>query len=123
MQTAGNLVGTFVELTTGVQYGHYNLQSALSLFLVHVHGDTATIVLHGYAIVFVNRYLDVCTISGQCLVDGVVHSLVNEVVQTLLADVADVHGGALAYSFQTLKNLDVGGAVIGIVCHCLFHCV
>ena len=31
--------------------------------------------------------------------------------------------GRIVDIIQTFQNLDVGGAVIGIVCHCLFHCV
>ena len=47
MQTTADLVGALIELTTGMQYGHNDLQSALMLFLVHIYGDTTTVVLNG----------------------------------------------------------------------------
>ena len=90
---------------------------------MHVHGDTAAVVLNGDAIVFVDCNFNMRAITSQGFVDRVVHRLVNEVVQTFLADVADVHGRALAYGFQTFQHLNVGGAVIGVVCRYLFHCV
>ena len=49
-------------------------------FLVFVYGDSSPIVLHGYGVIFVNRYFDVATITGHSLVDGVVHGFVYEVM-------------------------------------------
>ena len=84
-----------------------DLQSALVLLLVHVHVDAAAVVLHGDAAVFVDGDFDVGAITGQRFVDGVVHRLVNEVVETLLGDVADVHGRALAHSLKAFQHLNV----------------
>ena len=43
------------------------------------------------------------------LVDRIVYRFVNKMVQTLLTDVANIHGWSFAYSLKTLQYLDVGG--------------
>jgi hypothetical protein len=49
--------------------------------------------------------------TGQRLVDAVVHDLVDHVVQArAVIGVADVHAGALAHRLQALENLDGIGA-------------
>ena len=46
------------------------------------------------------------TVTGQSLVDGVVHDLVHQMVQTPLAGRADIHS-----SLQTFQDLDLAGVV------------
>ena len=121
VQTARDLVGTFVELTAGVEHGHHDFQGGAVLLGVHVDGDAAAVVLHGYGVVLADRHLDVRAITGQSLVDGVVHRLIDQVVQTLLADVAYIHGGALAHRFQSFQYLNVTGGIGGIVRLRIFH--
>lgn len=77
MQTSRYLVGTFVELTSGMQYGHYNFQCGFLFLFVIVYRDTTSVVLYGDGVVLVNGDFDVVAIAGKCLVDGVVHNLVH----------------------------------------------
>ena len=51
-------------------------------------------------------------VAGHRFVDGVVHHFVDQVVQTVFADVANVHGGAFSYRFQSFQHLDVAGRII-----------
>ena len=81
------------------------------LLLVHVHRDTTSVVLYGDGIVFVDCHFDVRAESCQRLINRVVDGFINEVVQTFLADVADVHGGAFSYCLQAFEDLDVTGGV------------
>ena len=60
-------------------------------------------------------------IACECFVDRVVNGFINEVVQTFLTDVADVHGRALAHSFQAFKHLDITGGIIATVLFDFFH--
>ena len=122
MQTARHLVGAFVELTAGVQYGHHHFKGAAVLFLVHVNRDTASVILYGDGVVFVDGYFDVRAVACQCLIDGVVYGLIHEMVQTLLADVTDVHGGAFSHSLQAFQDLDVAGGVFRPVHLSFIHC-
>ena len=123
MQSAAHLIRAFVELTAGVQHGHHHFQCRFVQLFVFVYGYTSPVVLHGYGVIFVNRYFDVATITGHSLVDRVIHSFVNEVVQSLFADVSDVHRGAFAHRFQAFKHLDVTGRVVVLVVLIFYHCL
>ena len=46
VQTAGNLVGVFVEFTAGVKHREHNLKGAPVLFFVHAGGDATAVVLY-----------------------------------------------------------------------------
>ena len=128
VQTAGHLVRALVELTTGVQDGHDDLEGRLMHLLVLVDGNTATIVLDGNGVIFVDGYLDMGTETGHGLVDGVIDSLVDQMVESFFTDVANIHGGTLADSFQSLKHLDVTRGVVFLLllhkffCHFSFIC-
>ena len=80
METAAHLITALVELTTGMQNGHHHLKGTDALLLMDVHGDTATVVLNGDAIVFVDSNLDMGAITCQSLVDRVVHSLIHQMM-------------------------------------------
>ena len=123
MQSAAHLIRAFVELTAGVQHGHHHFQCRFVQLFVFVYGYASPVVLHGYGVIFVNRYFDVATITGHSLVDRVIHSFVNEVVQSLFADVSDVHRGAFAHRFQAFKHLDVTGRVVVLVVLIFYHCL
>ena len=107
MQTAGDFVGAFIKLTTSVEHCHHDLQRAHPLFFVDIHRDTATIVLHNDRVVFTDRHLDAGAVACQSLVNRVVHCFVDQVVQTFFADVANVHGRALANGFKPFEHLDI----------------
>ena len=66
--------------------------------LVLIHGDTTSVILDGDGVIFVNRYFNMCTIAGHSLVDRVVDGFIDQMMETLFADVTNIHGGALTYS-------------------------
>ena len=107
METTAHLVGTFVELTAGMEHGHHHLKGRLVQFLVLVDGDASAVVLHGDGVVFIDGYLDVGAVACHRLIDGVVYGFIYQVVKTFLADIADIHGGAFPYGLQAFKHLDV----------------
>ena len=100
VQTARYLVRTLVELTAGMKYGHDDFESRAAFFGVHVNGDASAVVLHDNGVVLTDGYFDVGTIASKGFVNGVVHGLVYQVVQTFFADIADIHGGALTHGLQ-----------------------
>ena len=69
MQTARHFVRVFVELTAGVQDRHYHFERAAMLFRVHIYRDTAAIILHRDAVVFVDGYLDMIAETRERFVD------------------------------------------------------
>ncbi len=121
VQTAGNLVGVVVlalaELAAGVQLRHHHLGGRDAFLAVDVGGDAAAVVAHRARAVGVERDADLGRISRQRLVDGVVHHLVDHVVQTrAVIGVADVHAGPLAHGVETPQDLDrVGPVALGAI--------
>ena len=97
VKTAGDLVGVFIELTTGVEHGHDNLQRGFMLLRVHIYRDTTTVILHGNGVILVDMNRDLVAETGERLVDRVIHYLIHQVVQTLQRDVADIHRRPLAH--------------------------
>ena len=114
VQAAGDLVGVLVELTAGVQLGHDDLGRRDAFALVDVGGDAAAVVGDRGRAVGVEDHLDARRPAGQRLVDGVVHHLVDHVVQArAVIGVADVHARALAHRVEALEDLDGIRAVVG----------
>src|SRR5699024_9620002 len=84
VQTTGDGVAAAAELAAGVQDGEDDLDGRLALGLDDVHGDAAAVVDDAHAAVGQDRHVDGGRVAGQCLVDGVVDDLVDEVVQAAL---------------------------------------
>ena len=108
VEAAGDLVAAAVaELAAGVQHREHDLGGRALLLLVHPDGDAAAVVGDRDRVVGVDGDLDVVALAGERLVDGVVHDLVDEVVQPADARRADVHAGALADRLEALEDGDV----------------
>ena len=112
VQTARHLVTALVELTACMEHGQHDLQRRPALLFVVVGRDAAAVVPHGDRTVFVDRHFDIRAIAGQRLVDRVVDHLVYQVMESLLADVADVHGRTLAHGLQPFQHLDARRGIL-----------
>src|SRR5208282_5082446 len=106
VQPAGDFVGFAVEFAAGVKHGHHHFGRRALFRLVHVHGDAAAVVHHGYGIVLVDGGVDLVAEAGQRLVHGVVHDFPDQVVEAGLAGRADIHGGTLAHGLEAAEHLD-----------------
>ncbi len=116
VQAAGDLVAAAVpELAARVEDGEDDFGRRPTLFLHDPDRNPAAVVGDRDAVVRVDDDRDVVAVPGQCLVDGVVDDLVDQVVQTARAGRADVHPGAFANGFEALEDRDVRGAVGGVV--------
>ncbi|GAA2674570.1 hypothetical protein GCM10010412_055750 [Nonomuraea recticatena] len=69
-------------------------------------GDTATVVDDPHAVVGEQGDVDAVGVAGEGLVDGVVHNLVDKVVETALAGRSDIHTRALADRFKPFEYGD-----------------
>ncbi len=105
VQSAGDLIGVAVELSAGAQLCQAELQGGDAVALLDTDGEAAAVVLDADAAVRFNHYGDVLAGAGHGLVDGVIDDLVDQVVQTTQAGVADVHGGAFTYVLRALQDL------------------
>ena len=79
---------------------------------LNVHGDAAAVIGDLNDIVLQDLDLDVVAVTGQRLVNGVVHDLVHQMMQTALTGGADIHTRALAHRLQTLQHLDLAGVIL-----------
>ncbi len=115
VQAARDLVTPAVaELAAGVQGRQHDLGRGPVLGLLHLlDRDPAAVIDHRAAVVRMQGHGDPLGMAGDRLVDGVVHHLVDEVVQSAGAGRADVHAGALANGLEALEDGDVLGAVGG----------
>ncbi|CCY55749.1 putative uncharacterized protein [Bacteroides eggerthii CAG:109] len=85
-----------------------------------IYRNTASVILYGNGVVFVDSNFDVVAITGERFINRVVHNFVNQVMKSFDTNVADIHGRTLTYSFQTLQYLDVTGRVIVFAVYLFF---
>ena len=113
VQAAGHLVAGILaaELAAGVEDGIDDGDGRQTGISLDVHGDAAAIVRDLNDVALQDLDLDVVAVTGQSLVDGVVHDLVHQMVQAALAGGADIHTGALAHCLQAFQDLDLAGVV------------
>ena len=116
VQAAGDFVGVLVELTAGMQLGHDDLGRRDAFLVMDINRNPAPVIPHRRGAVSVQDHLDQIAMSGQRLVDGVVHDLVDHVVQArAVIGVADIHARTLTHGVQAAQDLDRSGVVIVFV--------
>lgn len=84
MQTTGDRVAAAAELAARVQHGQHDLDGRLPLGGDDAHRDAAAVVDDADTAVGQDRDVDRVRVTGECLVDGVVHDLLHQVVQAPL---------------------------------------
>ena len=112
VEAAGNLVAASAELAAGMEDGVNDLQSGLAGLGLDVHGDAAAVVHHGDGIALVDLDDDVGAVARQGLVDGVVHDLIHQMVETGGGRGADIHAGTFPNGLQALQDLDFRGVIL-----------
>ncbi|OPZ55649.1 MAG: hypothetical protein BWY89_01294 [Bacteroidetes bacterium ADurb.BinA012] len=73
---------------------------------MHLHGYPAAVVHNGYGVIFVDCHIYTGAVSREGFINGIVNNLIYKMMQPPCANITDIHGGPLPYSFQALKNLD-----------------
>ena len=111
MQAARDLVHAAIELAARVQHGMHDFERRALFGRMHIDRDAAAVVLDRDLVVAQDDDVDLVAVTSQRLVDRVVDDLVDQVMQSALGGVADIHSGALAYRLETLENPDRLGAV------------
>ena len=112
MQAAGHGVAAPAELAAGVQDGHNHLDRGDAFGWMEVNGDAASVVRDPDAAVGLQDNLNVVAVTGQRLIDGVVHHFIHQVVQAAGAGGTDVHAGTLADGLEAFQNGDLISAVL-----------
>ena len=75
-------------------------------------GDTITVVDNGRGIPVDIQDQNLRAEARQGLVNGVVHDLIDQVVQARGGGGADIHAGPLPHGLQSLQDLDFRGVVL-----------
>ena len=131
VQAAGHLVGVLVEFSAGVELGHDDLGRRYTFRRVQVGRDAAAIVGDGARAVRIERYRHQRRVPAQRFVDGVVHHLVDHVVQArAVIRIADIHARTFPDGVEALQDLDgirpvfgaAAVAVLGLVVHAELSC-
>src|SRR5262245_52104580 len=99
MQTAGDFIRSLVEFTTGMQFRKHDLGGGNTFCGMNVDRDPATVVAYSDAVVDMDRNIDLIAMTGQRFVNGVVDDLVNQMMETALRRIANVHPGAFSDGF------------------------
>ena len=112
VEAAGDLIASAAELSAGVEHGVHHLQGGLAGLGLDVHGDAPAVVRDGDGVARVDLHQNVGAEARQGLVDGVVHDLVDQMVEARGGGGADIHAGPLAHGLQPLQHLDLRGVVL-----------
>ncbi len=113
VQAAGYLVGILVEFSAGMQLGHDDFGRRNTFAGMDAGRYAAAIVDHGHRAIGIERGDHFGGVAGERLVDGVVHDLVDHVVQAgAVVGIADIHARPLAHGIEALEDLDRFGAIV-----------
>ena len=112
METTGHFVAVLVELTSGMEDGHDNLQGGTMLLGMHACRDASPVVRHPDRVVGKYSHVNLVAITGHCLVDTIIDDLIHQMMKTPLSDIADVHGGSFPHSLKAFQNLDTTGGIL-----------
>jgi len=86
-----------------MQHGHDDLGGGDSLLGVKIDRNSAPVVRDRYGLIRVDGDYNLVAMTGEGLVDRVVHHLKNHVVEPgSVIGVADVHSGSFAHCIKTL---------------------
>ena len=117
VQTAGDLIASAAELTARVQHGIDDLERGAPRLRLNVDRNAAAVIHNGDGVALVDRHFNFRAVARKCLVNGVIHNFVNEVVQAARGRGADVHARALAHRLKPLENLNFRGVVVIVFIH------
>ena len=107
VQATRDLVTFAAELAAGMQHGQADLHGRTMQLGMNAHREAPAIVPDLAGAVLVQDDLDMGAVARQRFVNGVIHDLINAVMQPAVIRGADVHAGALANSFQAFQHLNL----------------
>jgi hypothetical protein len=87
-----------------MQHSHYDFNGADFLCRVDACRNPASVILHFNHIVRQHLHNNVMRITGHGLIYGVIHNLVDHLVQTRCVLRSNVHAGPLSHGLKTLEG-------------------
>src|SRR5574344_1249322 len=118
MQTSGNLVIGFAELAAGMKDSQYDLKGRTALLVIDASRNASAIILNPDGIILVYGHLDIIAEATHCLIDTVVHNLVDQMMKTSLPYISNVHRRSFPHGLKAFQYLNT---IRGILLFRLFH--
>src|SRR5690606_31284753 len=120
VQTSGYLVCISIKFSPCVKLCHYQLKRGYFFRRVHSRRDTASVIFHCDRAVFIHLQLDIVTMPCQCLIDGIVDHLVNQVMKTTRRYIPYVHRGTFPYVLHPFQDLNITLFILITACRFIF---
>ena len=111
VEAAGDLIAAAAEFSAGVEDCIDHLQGRPAGLGLNVHGNAPAVVGDGDGLPRIDGDRNVLAIPGQGLVNGIVHDLIDQVVQTGDGGGADIHTWPFPDRFQPFQHLDLGSVI------------
>ncbi len=123
VKSSGYLVSAAAEFTSCMQDGEYHFHRRLSRLMVDSRGDAPSVILHCNGIIFMYGHLNMTAVSGQRFINGIIHDLIDQMMQSSEGDVINIHSGPFPDRLKSFQDLDLVRAIFYIVCtHCSASC-
>ena len=107
MQAAGDFIAIAAEFTAGMQDSQNDFQCGNAHLGMDSHRNTTSVVLYRDNTVRFQSHFDMGTIACQCLVNGVIHDFIHQMMQATCRCRANVHARTFADCFQSFQYLNL----------------
>ena len=102
-----------VELAARMQNGHDDFHGGLALFM-HIDRNASSVIGNADAVVGADGDFYMGCVTGECFVDTVVNRFIDQMMQTALTGVADIHARALPDGLKTFQHGDFRGGILTV---------
>ena len=100
VEPPGYLIPSAAKFPAGMKNGQGQFHPGFFLFMVHPCWNPTAIICHGDSIVRIHHHGNIPAIACQGLIDGVIHHLVYQMMESLLTRTSDVHPRAFSNCLQ-----------------------
>ena len=107
MQTAGNLITATAKLTAGMKDSINDCCRRNALSGVNSCRNPSTVIRDTDDIIRENFNLDFCAVPCQCFINGIVHNLIDQMMQTINTGRADIHTWTDTNRLKTFQDLNL----------------
>ena len=103
MKSTTRLISRIVKFTACMKRRKYQSLRRHSLF-VHIYRDSTSVVCYSTGTVLLQNYIDQAAVSCQMFIYGIIHDLVDQMIQSLPGYTSDIHTRTFADRFQSFQN-------------------
>ena len=122
VQSPRNLIRIRIKLTARMQHRQHHCHRRLLFRRMHIHRNPATVINHRKRTILIDPYFYVRAVARQCLINRVIHHLVDTVVIAPHPRIPDIHRRSFPHRIDTLQYRNVIRPVlfrIWVFCRCI----